>query len=78
MPKKPLKWQREYMDWVGGLSHAALLAEVLDAAGGDDYDGCFTSRGSWKYGILVCALTAKLHKGGWLDATGLKEFNDAH
>jgi hypothetical protein len=74
--KKKPKWQQEFLAWAKGLHDAALLAETLGAAGGDDYDGCFTSRGAWQYEALTEELLARLVKSGYLDATGLQEFRD--
>jgi hypothetical protein len=78
MPKKPLKWRQEFLAYARGLSNAALLDETLSSGGGDDYDGCFTDRGAWKYDALTEELLHRLLKNGYLDATALKEWREAH
>jgi len=70
------KWQQEFLAWAEGLSNAALLSETLSAGGGDDYDGCFTTRGGWQYGTLQEELFSRLLKRGYLDAAGIKEVKD--
>lgn len=65
-----LLWQQEYLISISQLSNRALLEEALDLAGGDDWDGCFTKRGSWKYTQLREELERRLV--AWLGPKGKK------
>jgi hypothetical protein len=52
---------------IEALSNEQLLEEVLDLAGGDDYDGCFTSRGWRTFERLKVELESRLLKVGFLE-----------
>lgn len=62
--KLKLKWQIEFVEKVRGWSNRQLLNEALGLAMGDDYDGCFTSRGAWQMQYLERELEKRL--GDWL------------
>jgi hypothetical protein len=55
-------------EYIEALSNDMLLEEVLNLAGGDDYDGCFTSRGRRDYERLLTELESRLLKIGFLKA----------
>lgn len=65
MKKLKLKWELEFHERVLKMSNAELLEEVLCLAGGDDYDGCFTTRGAREYDILFMELNYRLED--WLE-----------
>jgi hypothetical protein len=46
------------------LTNEELLIEVLDLAGGDDWDGCFTENGKKEYEYLKSKLRERLSE--WL------------
>ncbi len=56
-----LSWRkREREAEIRGLSNADLLDEVLQLAGGDDYDGGFTQFGLWEYEFAKTELQTRL------------------
>ena len=61
-----LKWKEEFLNQIKSSSNEELLWECLSAAGGDDYDGCFTKRGEWMYGELQVELQRRLKEVGFL------------
>jgi len=65
MKKATLKWQIEFLEQIKNMTNEHLLWETVQAAAGDDYDGCFTSKGQWEYEVLQVALVERL--GDWLD-----------
>jgi len=64
--KNKYKWQDEILARIENMSNEELLDETLCLAGGDDYDGCFTSRGSWEYSALTSELEKRLKVCGFL------------
>lgn len=65
MDKTELKrWQTKELERIAELTNKELLDEVLDLAGGDDWEGEFTAEGSWTYDKLVDELEKRL--GEWL------------
>ena len=61
---KKLKWQEDFISDVWHMSNKDLLNATLILAQGDDYDGCFTGRGEWKFNFLRAELDKRL--GDWL------------
>lgn len=45
---------------IANLNNSALFDETLEAAGGDDYDGGFTQRGTVTYDLLREELERRL------------------
>ena len=65
MDKTELKsWQTKELERITELTNKELLDEVLDLAGGDDYEGEFTTEGVWTYWKLVDELEKRLSE--WL------------
>lgn len=46
---KLFKWQEAYFDVLSRMTNEEMLDEYTYLSGGDDYDGCYTNRGRWKY-----------------------------
>lgn len=44
-----LKWQEEYLAHLKESTNKEILDEYTYLSGGDDYDGCFTTKGAWQY-----------------------------
>ena len=63
--EKVAKWKRDTLEQMYAYSNSKLLDETVSAAAGDDYDGCFTDRGEWKYVALRTMLEIRL--GSWLE-----------
>lgn len=61
-----LKWKEKFLEQIKNYNNEELLWECLSAAGGDDYDGCFTKRGEWEYGELQVELQKRLIEVGFL------------
>jgi len=61
-----LKWKEKFLEQIKNYSNEELLWECLGLAGGDDYDGCFTKQGEWKYGELQVELQRRLIEVGFL------------
>lgn len=74
--KKELKWQVAEKTRVSALSNYSLLEETLSAAQGDDYDGCFTSRGQWTFDNLKEELESRLRKVSFLPLSRTKAVDD--
>jgi hypothetical protein len=55
-----LKWQQRYIDYIRGLSDEKLLETVIYDAAGDDYDGCFTTKGRWMFAAIQEELFKRL------------------
>jgi hypothetical protein len=64
--EKLYKWQERHLARIKLLSNEELLEEVLDSAGGDDYDGCWTNRGWWEYQVMKEELESRLKVFGFL------------
>ena len=60
------KWKQEFLTRVKTLPLGELAVETLQAAGGDDYDGCFTERGRFEFVVLRKELTSRLFEAGLL------------
>jgi len=58
-------WQKEIAEREKKMTNRELLDEVLDQAGGDDWDGAFTDKGKWEYEYLIKMLEKRLE--GWLN-----------
>lgn len=61
-----LLYQKKIVENEKGMSNEELLDEVLSQASGDDYDGCFTTKGLWEYNYLKSKLRERL--ANWLSA----------
>lgn len=61
MGKKYVLQRQQQID---AMENAKLLEEVLEMAGGDDYDGCFTDEGRIIYEYAVNVLKNRLSE--WL------------
>lgn len=55
-----LKWQEEYLEDIKKMSNSEVLEEYAYYCSGDDYDGCMTSRGEWKFGKITEELNKRL------------------
>jgi len=62
---KMVKWQKEIIDKVDNMSNRNLLDQTLFLAGGDDYDGEFTTKGLFEYNYLTEELNNRLDD--WLE-----------
>jgi hypothetical protein len=62
--KKLEKWKIDEGNRIESLSNRQLFDETLELAHGDDYDGCFTTRGSIVFDMLRTELECRLSK--WL------------
>jgi hypothetical protein len=51
------------------MSNQELLDATLELAGGDWYDGDFTSHGRWKFTFMKKQLDKRLRKVGFLNVT---------
>ena len=67
MKKSLLKWQIAELEAIKKMSNEELLWATIWASGGDDYDGCFTSRGEWIFGELQIELQIRLTEIGFLE-----------
>lgn len=67
------EWKQKFLDRVKTLPLGELLIEVMQAAGGDDYDGCFTERGRFEFGVLRKELTSRLFERGLLTSDEMLE-----
>ena len=60
------KWKKEYLDEISKMSNEDVLGEYTYLTGGDDYDGCFTRRGEWKYDKINAEFNKRLIEIGYL------------
>ena len=60
MKRLSTKFKNETLDMVKTLSNDELIARTLNLAGGDDYDGCHTHKGSYEYEQLLNELNKRL------------------
>lgn len=60
------EWESKYAPQVKALSNKELLDEVIELAGGDDYEGCHTVLGSIVYDLLRAELKDRLTTYGFL------------
>ncbi len=65
MLKKKTKYVQEFEKESKILSNRDLLYEILNMAGGDDYDGCWTERGWIEYTVYITELENRLKN--WLE-----------
>jgi len=56
----------EFKKQVEQMSNEDLLADTMNLAGGDDYDGCFTLKGLRQFEILENELNKRLVNCGFL------------
>ena len=63
---KMTKWQKEIIDKVDNMSNRDFIDQILFLAGGDDYDGEFTTKGRFEYNYLTEELTNRL-PDDWLE-----------
>ena len=63
--KKHKKWQAEYLAEIGAMSNRGVLYEYTSLAGGDDYDGCYTKEGEWKWEKIQEELRRRLDAYGF-------------
>lgn len=61
------KDQKDFKYHMATLSNLQILEDTIDLGGGDDYDGCFTTEGQWKFKMLKQELTNKLIEFGFLN-----------
>lgn len=64
--EKMLKWKNEFLESLKIMNNEQLLEDTLALAGGDDYDGCFTKAGQWRYDKLLEELEKRLKVSGFL------------
>ena len=53
------------------MSNEDLFGTCVDDAKGDDYDGCFTKDGQWKFDRIITELVDRLKKNKFLS----KDYN---
>lgn len=63
---KLAKWKTDYLEQVSKMSNEEVLEEYSYLCGGDDYDGCFTTEGSWKFEMIDTELRLRLINVGYL------------
>ncbi len=72
-----LFYQKKIVENEKNMSNEELFDEVLSQATGDDYDGCFTTKGLWEYNYLESKLRERL--ANWLSAQqGLHPTSETH
>ena len=59
-----LLYQKKIIEKEKGMSNQELFDEVLSQAGGDDWEGCFTTKGFWEFEYLESKLRERLEN--WL------------
>lgn len=59
--------KRRNKNYILGLSNVDLIDHVISAAGGDDWDGCFTVDGYKEYLFCKKELNRRLKKAGFID-----------
>lgn len=62
-----LKWQLAYLDEISKMSNEEVLDEYTYYFGGDDYDGCLTRQGEWKFKKITNELMERLKKCGFIN-----------
>jgi hypothetical protein len=60
------KWQKEYLEEIKKKTNEEVLDEYTYLAGGDDYDGCYTSQGEWKWKKIQEELNNRLREIGFI------------
>lgn len=67
-------WSKEQIvKEVSALDNRSLLEETLELGGGDYQDGCFTSKGAFKYGCLKSELESRLDAIGFISFSQVKK-----
>ncbi len=61
------QWQQEYACEVKLMDNQTLLQRTLWDAVGDDYDGCFTTKGLWKFKFLLEEVNVRLMNAGFIN-----------
>ena len=64
-PKVDATWQSNIASAIKAYDNSDLLDYTISAAQGDDWDGSFTSRGSWEFAYLQAELYNRLKE--WLE-----------
>jgi hypothetical protein len=54
------KWKEQFLESIETMPNEQLLDDYSQLCGGDDYDGCFTSRGEWELEQLNKELRKRL------------------
>lgn len=60
------KWKEEYLQQILKMSNEEVLDEYSYLVGGDDYDGCFTRQGEWKFKEISKEFLKRLKENGYL------------
>ena len=63
---KLVKWKVEYLEQISKMSNEEVFEEYNYLVGGDDYDGCFTNEGSWKFDMIDTEFRLRLINIGYL------------
>lgn len=61
-----VKWKQKYLEDIIKMTNEEVLDEYTYFAGGDDYDGCLTRNGEWKYKEITKELIQRLTACGFL------------
>lgn len=61
-----LKWKNAYLEQISKMTNEEVLDEYSYLVGGDDYDGCFTDRGSWMFDQITIEFRKRLVENGYL------------
>lgn len=62
-----MKWSKKLINKeVAEMNNSQLLEETIDLAGGDDYDGFFTPKGTYTFRALSDELEKRLKLIGFL------------
>lgn len=60
------KWKTDYLERISKMSNEEVFEEYSYLQGGDDYDGCFTREGEWKYDMINMEFRLRLINIGYL------------
>lgn len=60
------KWKEEYLQQMKKMTNEEVLDEYSYLVGGDDYDGCWTSQGEWKFKEIEKEFLKRLKEHGYL------------
>lgn len=61
--------KKEILERVAGYDNVTLFDQALIKSGGDDYDGAFTSQGSFEFDTVANELHRRLVESGFLPTT---------
>lgn len=64
--KKKNEFLEKYRDVLSKMSNEGILDEYSDLCMGDDYDGCYTTEGSWKFIEVTNEFRKRLTTYGYL------------